>query len=166
MDHERDAVNVSVSHYPIEMLPIIFRYGYAKPFYNVSNTARAIIFNAKNHHPAEFASRAVFRNPFKAGCGMPKWTRIPVTNGLIRVHRQHHRAKVGWWCWFRQGGGRVAVRVCLVHRLESASGAVFRNPSGCAMPNLVDTHIVTNGLIKVYHRRRQAKPVVAVVRWV
>ncbi|KAF8557599.1 hypothetical protein OG21DRAFT_1406656 [Imleria badia] len=41
-------INVSVSYYPIEMLPIIFRYGYAMPFYNVSNTVRTIVFNTKN----------------------------------------------------------------------------------------------------------------------
>ncbi|KAH0827967.1 hypothetical protein J3R83DRAFT_3605 [Lanmaoa asiatica] len=41
-------VNVSVSFYPIEMLPIIFRYGYAMPFYNVSNTVRTVVFNTKN----------------------------------------------------------------------------------------------------------------------
>ncbi|KAH7925949.1 hypothetical protein BV22DRAFT_399074 [Leucogyrophana mollusca] len=40
--------NVSVSFYPIEILPAIFRYGYAMPFYNVSKTARTIIFNTKN----------------------------------------------------------------------------------------------------------------------
>jgi len=41
-------VNVSVSLYPIEILPIIFRYGYAMPFYNVSNTVRTVVFNTKN----------------------------------------------------------------------------------------------------------------------
>ncbi|KAG9316720.1 hypothetical protein JVU11DRAFT_2780 [Chiua virens] len=41
-------VNVSVSYYPIEVLPIIFRYGYAMPFYNVSNTVRTVVFNTKN----------------------------------------------------------------------------------------------------------------------
>ncbi|KAI9571106.1 hypothetical protein HD554DRAFT_249739 [Boletus coccyginus] len=41
-------VNVSVSYYPIEILPIIFRYGYAMPFYNVSNTVRTVVFNTKN----------------------------------------------------------------------------------------------------------------------
>jgi hypothetical protein len=41
-------VNVSVSLYPIEVLPVIFRYGYAMPFYNVSNTVRTVVFNTKN----------------------------------------------------------------------------------------------------------------------
>ncbi|KAH7913173.1 hypothetical protein BJ138DRAFT_1171485 [Hygrophoropsis aurantiaca] len=40
--------NVSVSFYPIEVLPTIFRYGYAMPFYNVSKTVRTIVFNTKN----------------------------------------------------------------------------------------------------------------------
>ncbi|KAF5345081.1 hypothetical protein D9756_011161 [Leucocoprinus leucothites] len=40
--------NVSVSVYPIEVLPRIFRYGYAAPFYNVSHAFRTIAFNTKN----------------------------------------------------------------------------------------------------------------------
>ncbi|KAG2368326.1 hypothetical protein BDR07DRAFT_1391088 [Suillus spraguei] len=35
--------NVSVAFYPIEILPAVFRYGFAMPFYNVSSTVRAII---------------------------------------------------------------------------------------------------------------------------
>ena len=42
------AANVSVSYYPIEALPGIFRYGYGSPFYNVSRTVRTILFNTKN----------------------------------------------------------------------------------------------------------------------
>lgn len=40
--------NVSVSYYPIEMLPVIFQYGYAMPFYNVAETVRTVVFNTKN----------------------------------------------------------------------------------------------------------------------
>ncbi|EGG09503.1 uncharacterized protein MELLADRAFT_104233 [Melampsora larici-populina 98AG31] len=40
--------NISVSSYPIEMLPGVFRYGYATPFYNLSQTFRTIIFNTKD----------------------------------------------------------------------------------------------------------------------
>jgi Protein of unknown function (DUF3533) len=40
--------NVSVCSYPIELLPTIYRYGYAAPFYNVSHAARSIIFGTKN----------------------------------------------------------------------------------------------------------------------
>ncbi|KAF7981868.1 hypothetical protein HWV62_31427 [Athelia sp. TMB] len=40
--------NVSVSYYPIEALPGIFRYGYATPFYNVSRAVRTLLFNTKN----------------------------------------------------------------------------------------------------------------------
>ncbi|KZP19996.1 hypothetical protein FIBSPDRAFT_827555 [Athelia psychrophila] len=42
------SANVSVSFYPIEALPGIFRYGYASPFYNVSRAVRTILFNTKN----------------------------------------------------------------------------------------------------------------------
>ncbi|KAJ3514420.1 hypothetical protein NLJ89_g2395 [Agrocybe chaxingu] len=40
--------NVSVCVYPIEVMPHIFRYGHAAPFYNVSRAMRAIIFSTKN----------------------------------------------------------------------------------------------------------------------
>ncbi|KAG2043585.1 hypothetical protein BDR03DRAFT_996313 [Suillus americanus] len=42
--------NVSVAFYPIEVLPAIFRYGFAMPFYNVSSTVRTIIFDTKNEN--------------------------------------------------------------------------------------------------------------------
>ncbi|KAH7888592.1 hypothetical protein F5I97DRAFT_722046 [Phlebopus sp. FC_14] len=40
--------NVSVAFYPIEVLPAVFRFGYAMPFYNVSKTVRTIVFDTKN----------------------------------------------------------------------------------------------------------------------
>jgi hypothetical protein len=43
-----DTANVSVAFYPIEVLPAVFRYGFAMPFYNVSSTVRTIIFGTKN----------------------------------------------------------------------------------------------------------------------
>jgi hypothetical protein len=41
-------VNVSVCASPIEVLPNIFRYGYATPFYNISHAIRSIVFGTKN----------------------------------------------------------------------------------------------------------------------
>ncbi|KAJ2923986.1 hypothetical protein H1R20_g13109, partial [Candolleomyces eurysporus] len=41
--------NLSVSIFPIEVLPGIFRYGYAVPFYNLSRALRTIVFGTKNH---------------------------------------------------------------------------------------------------------------------
>lgn len=41
-------VNVSVCTYPLEVLPSIFRYGYASPFYNVSQAVRTVLFRTKN----------------------------------------------------------------------------------------------------------------------
>jgi ABC-type polysaccharide/polyol phosphate export permease len=41
--------NVSVCFLPIEVLPGIFKYGYAGPFYNISQGVRAILFGTKNH---------------------------------------------------------------------------------------------------------------------
>jgi hypothetical protein len=40
--------NVSTCFLPIEMLPGIFKYGYAWPFFNISQAARSIIFGVKN----------------------------------------------------------------------------------------------------------------------
>ncbi|KAL0945267.1 hypothetical protein HGRIS_000778 [Hohenbuehelia grisea] len=40
--------NVSVCFMPIEVLPGIFRYGYAAPFYNISRAMRTILFSTKN----------------------------------------------------------------------------------------------------------------------
>jgi hypothetical protein len=41
-------VNVSVCFYPVEILPTIYRYGYAAPFYNVNTGIRTIVFGTKN----------------------------------------------------------------------------------------------------------------------
>jgi len=41
-------VNVSVCVFPIEIMPSIYRYGKAAPFYNVSRAMRTIIFGTKN----------------------------------------------------------------------------------------------------------------------
>ncbi|PPQ93065.1 hypothetical protein CVT25_011941 [Psilocybe cyanescens] len=40
--------NVSVCIFPIEVMPVVFRYGYAAPFYNVSRAMRTIVFGTKN----------------------------------------------------------------------------------------------------------------------
>lgn len=40
--------NLSVSIFPIEVLPGIFRYGYAFPFYNLSKALRTIVFGTKD----------------------------------------------------------------------------------------------------------------------
>ena len=40
--------NVSIAAYPFELLPGIFKYGYAMPFYNLSRTVLTICFNTKN----------------------------------------------------------------------------------------------------------------------
>lgn len=42
------AANVSVVFFPVEMLPTIFRYGYATPFYNLGNATRTILFGTRN----------------------------------------------------------------------------------------------------------------------
>ncbi|MDV2583619.1 DUF3533 domain-containing protein, partial [Alkalibacillus haloalkaliphilus] len=42
------SANVSVCMFPVEVLPVVFRYGYAMPFYNVSHAVRCIVFGTKN----------------------------------------------------------------------------------------------------------------------
>lgn len=53
--------NVSVVAFPIEVLPIIYRYGYAAPCYCISKIARTIIFGTKNQGkvvlPSQLESR-------------------------------------------------------------------------------------------------------------
>jgi hypothetical protein len=41
--------NGSVSILPIQILPGVYRYGYAAPFYNISQGVRTILFDTKNH---------------------------------------------------------------------------------------------------------------------
>ncbi len=41
-------VNVAVCFMPIEVLPRVYHYGYASPFYHVSCAVRSIIFRTKN----------------------------------------------------------------------------------------------------------------------
>ncbi|KAJ6560477.1 hypothetical protein B0H10DRAFT_2115024 [Mycena sp. CBHHK59/15] len=40
--------NVSVSLWPLQVLPHVYRYGYAFPFYNISRAVRTIVFRTKN----------------------------------------------------------------------------------------------------------------------
>ncbi|KAJ3567909.1 hypothetical protein NP233_g6063 [Leucocoprinus birnbaumii] len=40
--------NLSVTILPIEVLPVVYRYGYVAPFYNLSHAARCILFGTKN----------------------------------------------------------------------------------------------------------------------
>ncbi|KAK0185224.1 hypothetical protein F5146DRAFT_1005834 [Armillaria mellea] len=47
-------VNVSVCFMPIDVLPRIYRYGYAFPFYNLSCAVRTIVFGTKNQLGMQF----------------------------------------------------------------------------------------------------------------
>lgn len=46
--------NVSVCVYPIVLLPGVYRYGYAMPFYNVQQTIRSLIFGTRNQMGLNF----------------------------------------------------------------------------------------------------------------
>ncbi|THH18740.1 hypothetical protein EW146_g2279 [Bondarzewia mesenterica] len=52
MDHKQvtPPPNVSVCFFPIPLLPGVYRYGYAMPFYNVERAVRTIVFNTKNDY--------------------------------------------------------------------------------------------------------------------
>ena len=45
---DTNQANVAVCAFPIEILPRIYRYGYAMPFYNVSRGIRTVLFATKN----------------------------------------------------------------------------------------------------------------------
>ncbi len=61
-----NAANVAVCFMPIEVLPSIYHYGYAMPFYNVSGAVRTILFGTKNEREylSSFASVALQTNSF------------------------------------------------------------------------------------------------------
>lgn len=40
--------NVSVTIFPLQVLPHVYKYGYAWPFYNISRAVRTIVFRTKN----------------------------------------------------------------------------------------------------------------------
>lgn len=46
--HQIPVANVSVCLFPIVLLPGVYRYGYAMPFYNVQQTIRSIVFGTRN----------------------------------------------------------------------------------------------------------------------
>ncbi|PFH46404.1 hypothetical protein AMATHDRAFT_69895 [Amanita thiersii Skay4041] len=46
--------NLAVCIYPISILPSIFRYGYASPFYNAAKATRTIVFSTKNRLALNF----------------------------------------------------------------------------------------------------------------
>ncbi|KAI0821447.1 hypothetical protein BC629DRAFT_1587717 [Irpex lacteus] len=69
-------VNVSVVFFPVEILPTIFRYGYATPFYNVGNATRTILFGTRNQVGLNFG--VLF-----AWIGISLIT-IPLFQGMVR----------------------------------------------------------------------------------
>ena len=42
------AANVSVCVFPLEVMPVVYRYGKGAPFYNVSVAMRTVLFGTKN----------------------------------------------------------------------------------------------------------------------
>ena len=79
--------NVSVCFYPIDLLPPVFRYGYAAPFYNVSRTVRTILFNTKNQSKRSQRSTAASNSTHRFS-----WSqfRRPVCLDRYIVHYHHN----------------------------------------------------------------------------
>jgi len=83
--------NVSVSFYPIEMLPSVYRYGYASPFHNIAGTVRTILFSTKDKLGLNFGVQFVW---IAVSC-----VTIPAFTWFTR--RREERA----WSAGRLGGG-------------------------------------------------------------
>ncbi|KAI9442228.1 hypothetical protein H4582DRAFT_1927199 [Lactarius indigo] len=49
-----EALNVSVCNFPIPLLPGIYHYGYAMPFYNVQQTVRTLLFGTRDQMGLNF----------------------------------------------------------------------------------------------------------------
>ncbi|KAF9475554.1 hypothetical protein BDN70DRAFT_813978 [Pholiota conissans] len=52
--------NVAVCLWPIDALPVLYRYGYVSPFYNISRGVRAIAFGTKNDLGLNFGVLSVW----------------------------------------------------------------------------------------------------------
>ncbi|KAI0063579.1 hypothetical protein BV25DRAFT_385006 [Artomyces pyxidatus] len=52
--------NVSVCYFPPELLPGVYRYAYAMPFFNVQQAVRTIIFNTKNQLGLNFGVQLIW----------------------------------------------------------------------------------------------------------
>jgi hypothetical protein len=58
--HWISVANVSVCVYPLVLLPGVYRYGYAMPFYNVQQTIRSLVFGTRNQSACAFL---IFTHP-------------------------------------------------------------------------------------------------------
>src|SRR6266478_3084040 len=54
--------NVSVCLYPLVLLPGVYRYGYAMPFYNVQQTIRSLVFGTRNQSACAFLADRLEKN--------------------------------------------------------------------------------------------------------
>lgn len=66
--------NVSVSVFPLQVLPHIYRYGYAFPFYNILRAVRSIVFRTKN----DGACLSISSTDLSSFVLHPQWERILV----------------------------------------------------------------------------------------
>ncbi|EJD42087.1 hypothetical protein AURDEDRAFT_168879 [Auricularia subglabra TFB-10046 SS5] len=77
--------NVSVAFYPIELLPGVYKYGYASPFYNVSLTVRALLFGTRNYIGLNFGVMFAW---VSISCAMLPLLTAYVRNGEKREFRK------------------------------------------------------------------------------
>jgi hypothetical protein len=59
-------VNVSVCVFPPVLLPGIYHYAYATPFYNVQQTVRSIIFGTRNQSAFPLPTYLIVQQEFDA----------------------------------------------------------------------------------------------------
>ena len=92
MHLSRSTGNVSVTSYPIELLPGVFRYGYIMPFYNLSRTVLTVSFGTKNESKSLFYAFPVrFRDIYYFLPPSPSWPERWHSNRLdCRQHRNDH----------------------------------------------------------------------------
>ncbi|KAF8878034.1 hypothetical protein CPB84DRAFT_1794502 [Gymnopilus junonius] len=124
-------VNVSVCVFPIDVLPKFFRYGYAVPFYNISNSIRSITFGTKNTLGLNFGVLFIW---VFISC-----LTLPAIQWFVR--RQEARAKMGAGAGAAQGNGHEAHKV-RSHPSSTTSTPELKSQSG---PPHTHTHVEVVG---------------------
>ncbi len=77
------SANVAVCFMPIEVLPHIYKYGYAFPFYNVSGAVRTILFGTKNQRMCSPLCDIAYTDHFLSGLAL--W-RSYCMDGHLALH--------------------------------------------------------------------------------
>jgi Protein of unknown function (DUF3533) len=60
-------VNVSVCVLPPVLLPGVYRYGYATPFYHIQQTIRSVVFGTRNQSASPLSTHLTVQRESDAG---------------------------------------------------------------------------------------------------